>query len=308
MRNGIVKIWSEPDVYESNQPNSIQRFNELWQYRKHKYEYDENALHQVKDIVDKLNDTGIVVLKDVVDKELLQRVRDEAEKIWDEGVHTKGAGFGGKSYSQLNLPDDAFELAVKDPIYNCPSIVPLVFNDISMMVATAFFECYPAIGTLNLRKSFVNPNTHARGTQEFHVDRNCPRIMKCFMYLNDVDEDGGPFVYVEGSRKNMPKGSDGRAFFYSSPHRMQDEWVERNFKKDSIRKMTANMGDMIISNQTGAYHKGLKPTKNERAMLTTNWVVHPEGFTPGTFKIREEDYQNLPDYKKPLTDFLVRTK
>ena len=25
------------------------------------------------------------------------------------------------------------------------------------------------------------------------------------------------------------------------------------------------------------------------------------------FKIREEDYQSLPDYKKPLTDFLVRS-
>ena len=299
-----MKTWNEPDVYESNQPNSIQRFNELWQYRKQQYEYDEDALHQVKGIVDKLNDTGIVVLKDVVDKELLQKVRDDAEKIWDEGVKVKGAS--GK-FSQLNKPHDAFELAVEDPLYNCPSVVPLVFNDISMMVATAFFECYPALGTMNLRKSFVNPNINSRGTQEFHVDRNCPRIMKCFMYLNDVDEDGGPFVYVEGSRKNMPKGNDGRAFFYSNSHRMSDDWVEQNFEKGSIRKMTANMGDMIISNQTGAYHKGLKPTKNERAMLTTNWVVHSEEFKPGYFKIREEDYQNLPDYKKPLTDFLVRT-
>ena len=141
----------------------------------------------------------------------------------------------------------------------------------------------------------------------FHVDRNSPRLMKCFMYLNDVDEDGGPFVFVEGSRKNMPKGNDGRAFYYSNSHRMPDEWVEQNFEKDSIRKMTANMGDMIISNQTGAYHKGWKPTENERAMLTTNWVIHPEDFKPGTFRIRNEDYQNLPDYKKPLTDFLVKS-
>ena len=84
-----MKTWNEPDIYESNQPNSIQRFNELWQYRKQQYEYNEDALHQVKGIVDKLNDTGIVVLKDVVDKELLQKVRDDAEKIWDEGVKVK---------------------------------------------------------------------------------------------------------------------------------------------------------------------------------------------------------------------------
>ena len=299
-----MKVWNEPEIQEINQPNSLERFNQAFQSRRQKYSYNENDLLDVKEIVDKLNDTGIVVLKDVVDKELLQKVRDDAEKIWDEGINVKGAS--GK-FSQLNKPWDAFELAVEDPIYNCPSIVPLVFNDISLMIATAFFECYPALGTLNLRKSFVNPNADPKGTQMFHVDRNSPRLMKCFMYLNDVDEDGGPFVFVEGSRKNMPKGNDGRAFYYSNSHRMPDEWVEQNFEKDSIRKMTANMGDMIISNQTGAYHKGLKPTENERAMLTTNWVIHPEDFKPGTFRIRNEDYQNLPDYKKPLTDFLVKS-
>ena len=188
--DGIMKTWNEPDIFESNQPNSLQRFNELWRLRREQYDYDETKLIDVKPIVDKLNDTGIVVLKDVVDKKLLQKVRDDAEEIWNEGIKVKGAS--GK-FSQLNKPSDAFELAVENPLYNCPSVVPLVFNDISMMVATAFFECYPALGTMNLRKSFVNPNTHARGTQEFHVDRNCPRIMKCFMYLNDVDEEGGTF-------------------------------------------------------------------------------------------------------------------
>tara|TARA_B100001094_G_scaffold32216_1_gene26713 strand:- start:4430 stop:5332 length:903 start_codon:yes stop_codon:yes gene_type:complete len=299
-----MKIWGEPDIFKSNQPNSLERFNQQFQYRRKQYKYDESKMNQVKHIVDELNEKGYTILKNVVDKELLQTVRDDAEKIWDEGINVKGAS--GK-FSQLNKPDDAFELAVKDPLYNCPSIAPLVFNDISFMVATALFECIPAIGTLNLRKSFVNPNTEARGTQQWHVDRNSPRIMKTFMYLNDVDQDGGPFCVVEGSRKNLRYGMDGQPFFYSNPHRMSDEWVKMTFGGDKIKKLTANMGDMIISNQTGAYHKGLKPTKNERAMLTTNWVIHSEEFKPGVFKVREKDYQDLPDYKKPLTDFLVRT-
>ena len=301
----MMKIWSEPDIFKSNQPNSLERFNQQFQYRRNQYAYDESKMNQVKHIVDELNDKGYTILKNVVDKELLQKVRDDAEKIWDEGINVKGAS--GK-FSQLNKPNDAFELAVNDPLYNCPSITPLVFNDISFMVATALFECIPAIGTLNLRKSFINPNEKARGTQQWHVDRNSPKIMKTFMYLNDVDEDGGPFCVVEGSRKNMSSGTDGKPFFYSNSHRMSDEWVEMTFGTDKIKKLTAKMGDMIISNQTGAYHKGLKPTKNERAMLTTNWVIHSEEFKPGYFKIREEDYQNLPDYKKPLTDFLVRSQ
>ena len=179
-----MKTWNEPDIFQSNQPNSLERFNEHFQFRRKQYKYDEDKLSQVKHIVDKLNNKGYAILKNVVDKELLQKVRDDAEKIWDEGINVKGAS--GK-FSQLNKPHDAFELAVKDPIYNCPSIVPLVFNDISMMVATALFECIPAIGTLNFRKSFVNPKTEARGTQQWHVDRNSPRIMKTFKYLLIVE-------------------------------------------------------------------------------------------------------------------------
>ena len=89
--DGIMKTWNEPDIFESNQPNSLQRFNELWRLRREQYDYDETKLIDVKPIVDKLNDTGIVVLKDVVDKKLLQKVRDDAEEIWNEGIKVKGA-------------------------------------------------------------------------------------------------------------------------------------------------------------------------------------------------------------------------
>tara|TARA_Y100001963_G_scaffold79387_1_gene110149 strand:+ start:271 stop:1176 length:906 start_codon:yes stop_codon:yes gene_type:complete len=298
----VSKTWSEPDVFKINQSDSIRRYNDAFKLREEKYKYDKGVISEdVWNMVDDLNNKGYVILKDVIDKEILKKVRSDAEKIWDEGIKVKGAS---GIFSQLKKPNHAIELAVNDPIYNCPSIVPLVFNDISLVVATAFYECIPAIGTLNLRKSFVNSNVEPRGTQMWHVDRNSPRIIKTFMYLNDVDDDGGPFCLIEGCRKNMVNGEDGRPFFYSNSHRMSDKWVEETFGVDKIKKLTANMGDMIITNQTGLYHKGLKPTKNERGMLTTNWVIHDEDFAQKDFGIRKEDYDNLPEYKKPLTDFL----
>ena len=286
--------WNEPDILPIGCENSLEKYNEAFELRRWQYDYDENDenLSDVKHIVDALNDKGYFILKDVVDKNLLKQVRDDANKIWDEGEPTK------EHFSQLNKPDDAFQLSVKEPLYNCPSTVPLIFNDISMLVATAFFECFPAIGTFNLRKSFVNQNVECKETQLFHIDRNCPRIMKTFMYLNDVDEDGGPFCYVEGSRKLYSK--------FAKPGRIPDEYVEKNYGKDNIKLLTANMGDMIITNQTGAFHKGLKPTKNERMMLTSNWVIHSEGFHKCVMGMRQEDYDNLPDYKKPLADFLQK--
>jgi hypothetical protein len=47
-------------------------------------------------------------------------------------------------------------------------------------------------------------------------------------------------------------------------------------------------------------------------MLTLNYVIHPElqgGQLPTQeqlFKIKQEQYDNLPDNKKPVADFLRR--
>jgi hypothetical protein len=57
-------------------------------------------------------------------------------------------------------------------------------------------DCQPAFGTCNLRKSFVN-NMSEGGNQIYHVDPNSPRFLKFFVYLDDVDENGGPFIKIE---------------------------------------------------------------------------------------------------------------
>ena len=41
-------------------------------------------------------------------------------------------------------------------------------------------------------------------------------------------------------------------------------------------------------------------------MLTLNYVIHPEEFREPTFQIKQSDVDSLEDYKKPLTDFLIK--
>ena len=105
----------------------------------------------------------------------------------------------------------------------------------------SYLKCYPALGTLNLRRSFAN-NVPEEGVQFYHIDPNSPRFLKFFT-------------------------------------------------------------DLIIADTTGL-HKGSKCKRKDRTMLTINYVIHPEEFKPPTFNMRVEDYNNLPDYKKPLCDFL----
>ena len=65
------------------------------------------------------------------------------------------------------------------------------------------------------------------------------------------------------------------------------------------------MGDMIVAT-TNCFHRGVPPINSERTMLTLNYVIHPEEFREPTFQIKQSDVDSLEDYKKPLTDFLIK--
>ena len=75
--------------------------------------------------------------------------------------------------------------------------------------------------------------------------------------------------------------------------------------------LTAKKGD-LLTGFTTSFHRGTKPIRKERTMLTLNYVVHPElqgASLPNLeqlFKIKQEQYDNLPDSKKPVADFLRR--
>ena len=76
------------------------------------------------------------------------------------------------------------------------------------------------------------------------------------------------------------------------------------YGKDSVRYLTAKVGDLIVATTT-CFHRGTKPEKADRTMLTLNYVMHPEEFKPPSYKIKKEDIEKLSNIKKPLVDYLI---
>ena len=75
-----------------------------------------------------------------------------------------------------------------------------VFHEKLITLASHYYGCLPGVGGVNLRKSFSNGLPEST-TEIFHCDPNSLRFMKFFLYLNDVDEDGGPLCIVKNSFK-----------------------------------------------------------------------------------------------------------
>jgi len=85
------------------------------------------------------------------------------------------------------------------------------------------------------------PKKSSNVNSSFHVDNDMPGAMKIMIYLNKVDEFGGPFAV---------KGND-----------------------DKIYKVLGDLGTTIIFNQNKCLHAGLPNINNDRFVLVT--TIYP---------------------------------
>ena len=194
---------------------------------------------------------------------------------------------------------------VNQPILNIPNLYKIIFCDNIINLATSYFNCIPAVTSVAVRKSFVT-NGAISDNQYFHRDYNSlVKLFKVVVYFNDVDEGGGPFSYVKGSVRKMIHD------WWDYPG-LKDDFLEIAYGKENIKYLTANFGDVIVADTRG-YHKGLKPKSKERLAMHICFLIHPEltgenheheAASEDWFRIREEDYNSLPDWKKPVADML----
>ena len=117
-----------------------------------------------------------------------------------------------------------------------------------------------------------------------------------------MNSDGGPFTYVKGSHKNRFKG-------WRETYRYTDEQIESYYGKDNVIKVTASVGDLIFANTTGIHKAGIIES-GHRTMITMNFCIHPEDWSPEHkyILIREHDYNSVDPKKKAVYDYTRKAK
>lgn len=90
-------------------------------------------------------------------------------------------------------------------------------------------------------------------SQLWHRDPEDFKVVKVFIYLTDVDESSGPFIYVPGSQ---PRGRYSHLTPPSRhPWRLQDHEVESVFPKEYWTLCSGAAGTVIVADTVGL-HKG----------------------------------------------------
>ena len=101
----------------------------------------------------------------------------------------------------------------------------------------------------------------------WHVD-NHARQFKALLYLNDVDEKGGPFSILEGSRKTHRNiQTYAKVPGDNSETRYSEEFLRETPEWENLKILTGNAGDVILVD-TSNIHRGSTIEEGTRYTLT----------------------------------------
>jgi hypothetical protein len=286
--------WPDARAVTKGESN-LRQYSNAYVTRKTKYpEYmpSKEALNIALEIEEK----GYAKIENFLDINQIDLLKQKVEEILSNADHPANQS----KISQDDARKKQLYIQVFQPFLNTPEIHPFVFNDFIVDIAGAYLDCMPILSTCNLRKSFINDLPEG-GTQIYHSDPNSPRFLKFFIYLNDVDINGGPFCYVEGSHN---KKFEINGVNWNSQYNWDLDFINQIYGQDKVKYLTAKKGDLLVADTNG-WHRGTKPINSERTMLTLDYACHPEFFDINqTFQFKKDDFDKLDNKFKPLCDIL----
>ena len=93
--------------------------------------------------------------------------------------------------------------------------------------------------------------------QKFHTDINYTKFFKVLIYLNDVNDENGPHIFIPGSHKKKKRK-------HYKIERYEDEDIFKNYNQKI--KFTGKKGTIFYEDTFG-FHKGDEPKSNSRIAL-----------------------------------------
>lgn len=263
----------------------VERYIHFLNIRREKYPISSSDKYL--SIAQQASDLGYCKVDSFIDPARLAPIKKEFDQVKEAG---------NLQYSDLYTEQCAH------PLVNLPTVYDVVFDDTVIELASAYFGCLPTLNNVQVRRSKKTslPENQLPGngqTTLFHCDKDSPRFIKFFFYLDDVDMRNGPFTYVEGSHLD-------KFVNWKSQYRRSEEEIVSAYGDDKIKYLTGCVGDLIMGNTNG-FHKGSKVTEGERLLMTAYYSVHPTAWqTTYGGRIKKQDYEKLPDYKKAMADYL----
>ena len=197
--------------------------------------------------------------------------------------------------NEEGLARECSSVTIRDPFLNLPESIQLALHPRIIGVASSYLGCIPVLSYIKIVKTFTS-GFGPVDTQYFHRDIGSYWILKVFIYLNDVDTDGGPFCYARKSHIT-PRENDFGSNLYI---RFADEKVVEMFGNENVVECTGTAGDVWFAETLG-FHKGKRPRSAPRRIIIATFCIEKEkGFAYNPIKIKTSDLASLTPLQRAV--------
>ena len=220
-------------------------------------------------ILAELNATGLAtstVERLTGDSTLLPQLREAARRLEDECPRTlpeldPQASPTGRDFL-IELIDWHDGGSGVDGIF-----LELALNEAVKAPVDAYFGMDTRVADFNVWRTL--PRMTPRLTQLWHRDAPEDRLLvKVFVYLEDVDEQSGPFKYAIGTHGKGDRRLRLRSLFDGWNFRVDDQLLESRVDRDRLRTLTGPAGTVVFADTIG-FHKGGFATHKPRLLTQT---------------------------------------
>jgi hypothetical protein len=109
----------------------------------------------------------------------------------------------------------------------------------------------------------------ARDVRQWHMDIDDRRMLKLIIYLSDVDDNGGPFEYIDPARSAQA----ARALHYSSGF-VSDVVMDRIVPIENRIRVTGPRLCATLVDTSRVFHRAHPPTATDRYSMTFCYFEH----------------------------------
>lgn len=269
-----------------------------------------------QEIVDSLRARGIAVthISNLLPPAVFGELKGYAERRWNDPAiqatardreHAPLDAKGVKKSFLVPLWEGEHMLDLAHPFLRFSLSAPI------LRIVGSYLGLAPKFRDWRLEATVPTPEgQRARASQRWHRDQEDQRLVKTFLYLNDVDESSGPFMYVEEAQEG---GRWDRLFPRVPPRGTlpMPEDVDRHIPWPDVRTCTGTAGTFILCDTSGLHQGGYAKSKH-RLMYTSiyttaasPWPIryrYPDGFRSDSlpplarFAVANDPRQKPPKY------------
>ncbi|MBW4568600.1 MAG: 2OG-Fe(II) oxygenase [Tolypothrix carrinoi HA7290-LM1] len=123
----------------------------------------------------------------------------------------------------------------------------------------------------------------------WHIDLEDRKVLKIIVYLNDVNEDGGPFQYIPQSLTSTV----ARSLKYRSGY-VIDETMQQALSPSNWKSCTGLSGTVIFAATSSIFHRGKIPVADDRFAVFFDYTSRqPKNQLYSTLSLNQENLLSL---------------